>query len=91
MPRITQIGGEKTILYTQQEAADFLGIGVRTIRKYIRRGLIPAVTVRRRVYIWDKNLQQFLRGAKNTHNVTAVNPPQYEALDFDAPPDEWVE
>lgn len=91
MPKSITIAGEKTTLLTQEEAADILGISVRTIRNYTKRGLLPAVKVRRRVFIWDKNLQQFLRGAKSTHNVQAVVPPQFEAADFDGPPDAWEE
>lgn len=89
MPILSKIGGERTILLTQQEAAAQIGVCERTMRNYIRRGLIPAVRIRRRVYVWDKNLQSFLRGAKSTRNVSAVDPPRYEALDFDAPPDVW--
>ena len=91
MPKITHIGGDRTTLYNLQEAAEALGVSERTMRSYIRRGLIPAVKVRRRVFIWDKNLQQFLRGAKSTQRVEPVKPPQFESLDFDAPPDEWEE
>lgn len=91
MPKRVKISGETTVLLTQKEAADFLGVTERTMRNYIRRGLIPAVTIRRRVYLWDRNLLQFLRGARSTRNTKPVSPVKYECADFDAPPDEWVE
>lgn len=83
----SRIGGETTILYTQAEAAREIGVSERTMRSYIKRGLIPAAKIRRRVYIWDRHLMQFIRGAKSTKNMTAVPPPEYDAADFDGPPD----
>ena len=86
MPTLSKIGGERTVLYSQQEAADELGVSVRTIRSYIKRGLLPAVYIRRRCYIWDKNLLQFIRGARSTRNLKAVEPPRFDGLTFSKPP-----
>lgn len=91
MPYKSRIGGETTILLTQREAAEQIGVTDRTMRNYIKRGLIPAVKIKCRVYIWDRHLLQFIRGAKSTRNVQAVEPPQYDDANFDAPPDEWME
>lgn len=88
MPYKSTIGRETTILYTQQEAAREIGVSERTLRSYIARGLIPAVKIRRRVYVWDRHLMQFIRGAKSTRNLEAVPPPEYDTTTFDdLPPD----
>lgn len=89
MPTLSKIGGERTVLYTQQEAAALLGVTDRTLRNYILQGRIPAVTIRRRVYIWDQHLKQFIRGAKTTRRYEKIAAPEYDDLDFDAPPDAW--
>lgn len=86
MPTTIKIAGERTVLFTQKEAADFLGVTERTMRNYVKSGRIPACTVRRRVYIWDKHLQQFLRGARTTRTYKHVPPPQYDSLEYDNSP-----
>ena len=84
------IGKETTILYTQQEAADAIGVSVRTLRSYLRAGRIPYVTIRRRVYIWDRHLMQYLRGARTTRRYEEVTAPEYDTTAFDDfPPDPW--
>lgn len=86
MPTTIKIAGERTVLFTQKEAADFLGVTERTMRNYVKSGRIPACTVRRRVYIWDKHLQQFLRGARTTRTYKPVPPPQFDSLEYDKSP-----
>lgn len=86
MPTTIKIAGERTVLFTQKEAADFLGVTERTMRNYVKSGRIPACTVRRRVYIWDKHLQQFLRGARTTRTYKPVPPPQYDSIEYDNSP-----
>lgn len=89
MPKVSNVGGERTVLYTQAEAAAEIGVSVRTMRNYIKRGLIPAVYIRWRCYIWDRHLMQFIRGAKSSRNVQPVEPPEYDTFEFDGPPDSW--
>ena len=89
MPYISKIAGERTVLYTQQEAADLLGVTDRTIRTYLKEGRIPSVKIKKRTYIWDRHLLQYIRGAKTTKKYQTVDQPQYDTLDFDAPPDIW--
>ena len=91
MPYISKIGGQRTVLYTQAEAAAQIGVSERTMRSYIKRGLIPAVKIRRRVYVWDQHLLQFIRGAKSTKNITPVPPPTYSTVEFDGPPDPFYD
>lgn len=87
MPYISRIGGETTKLYTQQEAAELIGVSERTLRTYLKDGRIPFVKIRRRVYIWDKNLLQYIRGARTTRTYKNVTPPDFDALTFDNPPE----
>ena len=86
MPTTIKIAGERTVLFTQKEAADFLGVSERTMRAYIKAGRIPSCTVRRRVYIWDRHLQQFLRGAKTTRTYKPVTPPRFDDLEYEKSP-----
>ena len=85
MPTISEIGGERTILLSEKEAAELLGVSDRTIRNYLTKGFIPSVTINRRTYIWDQNLLAFIRGAKTTRRRKGVNPPEYASF----PPDPW--
>ena len=85
------IDGEKTELLSLTEAAKFLGISERTMRTYIREGRIPSCKVKRRIYIWSRNLQQYLRGARTTRTYKDVAPPKFDALTFDAPPDPFYD
>lgn len=88
----SKIGGETTILYTQQEAADAIGVSVRTLRSYLRAGRIPFVKIRRRVYIWDRHLMQYIRGARTTRTYKEVDAPEYSTTTFDDfPPDPFYE
>lgn len=89
MPTVSKIGGERTVLYTQKEAADLVGVSERTMRSYIKQGRIPAVTIRRRVFVWDRHLMQYIRGAKTTRIYGKVESPQFDTLGFDATPDIW--
>ena len=89
MPIQSRIGGERTVLYRLKEAAAEIGVSERTMRSYIKRGMIPAQKIRGRLYVWDRHLLQFIRGAKSTRSITPVEPPQYDTIDFDGPPDPW--
>ena len=86
MPKTVKIAGERTVLFTQKEAAEFLGVSERTMRNYIKAGRIPACTVRRRVYIWDRHLLQYLRGARTTRTYKPVPLPQFDSLEYDKSP-----
>lgn len=87
MPIKKNIAGEITVLYTLDEAAAVLGVSERTLRTYIYEGRIPACKLRRRWYIWDKNLNAYLRGAKSTKTYKPVQAPQYDAAEY--APDPW--
>ena len=88
MPIKVVIDGATTTLFNLQEAASFLGVSERTMRTYVKAGRIPAVKHRRRLYIWSRNLQEYLRGARTLRTYRKVEPPEYSDLDFSAPPDE---
>lgn len=81
------IGGEKIKLLTVQETADLLGVSERTARQYLKDGLIPSCKVRRRLYVYERHLSAFFKGAKSTRRKKPVKAPQYETNDF--PPDAW--
>lgn len=87
MPIIKRVAGEKITLLTLQEVTEILGVSERTTRQYIVDGLIPACKISRHLYVTDKNLSAFLRGAKSTRRKSAVSAPKYEIDDF--PPDPW--
>ncbi len=87
MPLIKRVAGERITLLTLQEVTEILGVSERTARQYIVDGLIPACKLKRRLYVTDKNLSAFLRGAKSTRRKTAVTAPQYETIVF--PSDVW--
>lgn len=91
MPYKSTIGRETTILYTQKEAADLIGVCPRTLRNYLRAGRIPYVKIRGHVYIWDQHLKQYIRGARSTRTYEKIEPPQYDALTFDGPPDPFYD
>lgn len=85
---ISNIGGQRTVLYTQQEAADLIGVSVRTLRTYLREGRIPYVKIKRRILIWDRHLMQYIRGARTTRTYKDVDAPEYDTTTFDDfPPD----
>lgn len=81
------IGGEKIKLLTVQETAALLGVSERTVRQYLKDGLIPSCKIRRRLYVYDKHLSAFFKGAKSTRRKAPVEAPKYEIDDF--PPDIW--
>lgn len=87
MPIKSYVGGQTTILYTQQEAADAIGVSIRTLRSYLKQGRLPYVRIKRRVLIWDKHLMQYIRGARTTRIYSDVDKPGYECESFDGPPD----
>ena len=92
MPYKSTIGRETTILYTQKEAADLIGVCPRTLRNYLRAGRIPYVKIRGRVYIWDQHLKQYIRGARSTRTYKEVDAPEYSTTTFDDfPPDPFYE
>lgn len=84
----TTVGGQTTILYTQKEAADAIGVCERTLRNYLRSGRIPYSKIRNRVLIWDRHLMQYIRGARTTRIYSDVDAPEYDTTTFDDfPPD----
>ena len=85
MPVISKVGGERTLLLTTEDAARELGVSPRTIRNYCTTGRIPYCTIGRTIYIWDKHLMAFIRGARTTRTYKKISPPKFEAEDF--PPD----
>lgn len=88
MPIKSFVGGQTTILFTQQEAADLIGVSIRTLRNYLRAGRIPYVKIKRRVLIWDKHLMEYIRGARTTRIYGDVDAPEYSTTTFeDFPPD----
>ena len=92
MPYLSKIGGERTVLYTQAEAAREIGVSERTLRNYLRAGRIPYVKIRRRVLIWDRHLVQYIRGARSTRTYEEVAAPDYDTTTFDDfPPDPFYD
>lgn len=89
MPTLSNIGGERTVLYNLQEAAALLGVTDRTLRTYLKEGRIPSVKIKNKLFIWDKHLLQYIRGARTTKKFKSVAQPQYDTLDFDDLPDIW--
>ena len=81
------IGGEKIKLLTVQETADLLGVSERTARQYLKDNLIPSCRIKRRLFVTEKNLSAFFKGAKSTRRKKPVKAPRYEADDF--PADAW--
>lgn len=48
--------------YTVEQVAEQLGISVRTIREYIRKGKIKAVKVGNKYIISEDNFRDFVNG-----------------------------
>lgn len=85
MPTIYQTEREHLILYTLQEAADFLGVTERTLRQYIHDQRLPAQKIGNKWFIWERNLSAFVCGARSTKDRHKVAAPTFEGADF--PPD----
>lgn len=81
-----RVGAETIRLYDLTEASEILGTSERTTRQYLYDGLIPSVRLKRRLYITDRNLSAFLRGASSTKRKKRVEPPKYEVDDYPADP-----
>jgi len=56
-------------LYTQEEAAQLLGISKATIAKYIKTGRMPARRIGRRYMLTQEDLKAFLHGQLKAQNV----------------------
>ena len=46
--------------YTYRQAADLLGLHHNTVAKYVKDGLLGSVVIRRRRWITETNLQNFI-------------------------------
>lgn len=79
------VAGERINLLDLQEVSSILGTCERTTRQYIVDGFIPACKIRRRLFVTDKNLSKFIRGASSTRRKTKVAPPKYD----DGEADPW--
>ena len=84
-----KIAGERINLLTLQETARALNVSERTARQYLRDGLIPSCKVKRRLFVTDRNLALFLKGARSTRRKPTIPAPKYEIDDF--PADAWEE
>ena len=62
IPVTVDIDGQAVTLYTRQEAAALLGVTVRTISTYIRRGHIATVLLNRHKMIPAWALKAYLLG-----------------------------
>lgn len=49
-------------VYTIEEVSRILKVNIRTLRNYINSGRLRGVKMGRKVYIAEKNLEQFLMG-----------------------------
>jgi len=49
-----------TIFYTLPQLSEKLGIGILTLRKYIREGHLKAKRIGKAYYVLDENLKEFL-------------------------------
>lgn len=61
----------KTVFYSIQEVADILELSVRTIRRHIHAGYLPAHRIGHQYRISDKDLERYLR-AKYTFSPPDV-------------------
>jgi len=48
--------------YKTEDLSKILGLGLLTVRKYLREGKIKAVKLGQRWYVSSKNLNKFLNG-----------------------------
>ena len=82
MPKIHYFPSGRLTLYDREEVAEELGITPRTVWQYIHDERIPAVKIKGKWYIWEKNLIAFLAGAKSTHSKHKVKPPEFSTPPF---------
>ena len=80
MPMIKHFQGGKLTLYTREEVAKELGISPRTVWQYIKDERLPAVKIKGKWYVWERNLIAFLTGAKSTHSRNKVAPPKFATI-----------
>ena len=90
MPKIVCIEGEVIRLYNQKETAAMLGVDPRTIHNYKNKGRLPYCVLGNRLYYWSKNIEEYLKGAKNLRNFKPVPPPKFTRNPLaEALPDPW--
>lgn len=53
---------ETTTAYDVPEVSERLGLGVDTVRKYLRQGRIKCQKVGRKYYVTEETLKEFLNG-----------------------------
>ena len=93
MPMIHTFPSGKLTLYTREEVAEQLHISPRTVWQYIHDERLPAVKIKGKWYVWERNLIAFLTGAKSTKQKHKVAPPKFATPPFvesrrdDDPPD----
>ena len=80
MPQIHYFPTGKITLYTSEEVAQELQISPRTVWQYIHDERLPAVKIKGKWYIWERNLVAFLSGAKSTRQKHKVEPPPFATL-----------
>jgi excisionase family DNA binding protein len=65
-------------MYSTEEVADMLGLHVRTVRGYVRDGLLPAVRIAKQYRIAHDDLATFTSGATARPAGVPAVPPRVE-------------
>lgn len=62
-------------MYSAEEAAQILGLQVRTVRNYVREGRLPGVRIGKQYRIARADLDVFAAGAAGREQFAGVSPP----------------
>jgi excisionase family DNA binding protein len=65
-------------MYSTEEVADLLGLHVRTVRGYVRDGLLPAVRIAKQYRIAQEDLAAFTAGRTALPAGAPAGPPRVE-------------
>jgi excisionase family DNA binding protein len=65
-------------MYSTEEVADLLGLHVRTVRGYVRDGLLPAVRIAKQYRIAQQDLAAFTAGRAALPAGAPAGPPRVE-------------
>jgi excisionase family DNA binding protein len=65
-------------MYSTEEVADLLGLHVRTVRGYVRDGLLPAVRIAKQYRIAHEDLAAFTAGRATPPAGAPAGPPRVE-------------
>jgi excisionase family DNA binding protein len=65
-------------MYSTEEVADLLGLHVRTVRGYVRDGLLPAVRIAKQYRIAQEDLATFTAGRTALPAGAPAGPPRVE-------------